>query len=94
MTTVINLQIKLNDISNVESLPTEIKAYIKATTYLHLSVGSIEGCGADFSWSALYEHWTEEDVKNQKKYNPNLKVGFKLYSIGIVHNGKRITWSL
>jgi hypothetical protein len=94
MTTIINLKIALADISNIESLPKNIKDYIKATTQTYLSFGNIEGWGADFSWSALYEYWSEEEVKNHLKYNPDLKVGYKISSIGIVHNGKRITWSL
>jgi hypothetical protein len=91
---IIFLNIAITDISNIESLPKNIKDYIKATTQTYLSFGSLEGWGADFSWSALYEYWSEEEVKNQLKYNPDLKVGYKIYSIGIVHNGKRITWSI
>ncbi|HIF13844.1 MAG TPA: hypothetical protein EYQ86_00265, partial [Bacteroidetes bacterium] len=75
MATIIDNTIKAEQISNLEKLPKDVQDIIKASEHIYVHLCTLEGSGCS-SWSAMYEYWSEDAVKEQKKYNPNLKVGY------------------
>lgn len=84
---------KISDIANFDSLPKDVQDLIKSAKTIE-SEGFKNLVGKDgrkLLWSAFGSWWSEEEVAEHKQYNPELKVGFMLDSIGAGKDG--LQWS-